>query len=94
MKKLIIILIFFVLILIGLQLDNRTNEIGRYQLQNFIDDVRMPKILIDTKTGDIWILTIEDGINWKKIRDSKATEKDPLGIFDKKGQTLHKTNAF
>jgi hypothetical protein len=62
-------------LLIGLYI--QPNEIGRYQLQNMFNNsgtssITIPKALIDTKTGDVWILVIKNGPEWKQIRNHEA----------------------
>ena len=62
-------------LLIGLYI--QPNEIGRYQLQEMFPNSNIlkntiPKALIDTKTGDVWILVIKDGPEWKQIRSHET----------------------
>lgn len=76
MKKLNIIISLIVIgLLIGLYL--QPNEINRYQLQNMFSGTGMlsntiPKVLIDTKTGDVWVLIVKDGYRWNQIRGNKV----------------------
>lgn len=72
MKKFLCFIIGLLLLITGLLigLNIKQSEIGRYTMQNlFQNNPQIPKMLLDTKTGEIWILVIEDGIKWKKIRD-------------------------
>lgn len=80
MEKLNIILGLIIIgLLIGLYL--RPNEVNRYQLQNMFSGTGMlsnsiPKALIDTKTGDVWILIVKDGYRWNQIRGNKVENKE------------------
>lgn len=80
MKKLNIIISLIVIgLLIGLYL--QPNEINRYQLQNMFSGTGMlsntiPKVLIDTKTGDVWVLIVKDGYRWNQIRGNKVENKE------------------
>jgi len=61
-------------LLIGLYI--KPNEIGRYQLQTMYSDFKsIPKVLTDTKTGDVWVLYFKDGFEWRQIRGNKVENK-------------------
>ena len=76
MKKVLILLslILFALgICIGLNV--KQSEINRYQLQDMFPNSKIiqdsiPKALIDTKTGDVWVLITKNGFEWRQIRNA------------------------
>ena len=53
-------------LLIGLYI--KPNDVNRFQVQKFFNTPQAPKMLIDSKTGDVWVLIIKDGYEWKQIR--------------------------
>lgn len=82
MKKVFVLTILLVLFVLGVLvgLNIKQNEIGRYQLQNMFSGAgtlsnTIPKALLDTKTGEVWILIIKDGYEWKQIRTNNNENK-------------------
>lgn len=82
MKKYLVFIMSLVLLVLGIfiGLNIKPNEVGRYQLQEMFPNSNIlkntiPKALIDTKTGDVWILIIKDGNEWRQIRGNKVENK-------------------